>query len=241
MTTQLVSLTFDANDPLRLARFWASALGWELLDETHDTIGVLPTDGTRFILAFVPVAEARSAKSRLHLDLVSESPEHQAEMVAELVALGAQPVNIGQAEDEDHVVLADPEGNELCVVIRGDFLADTGLLGAIVFEPGNPETGRFWGQAIGWPLVYDQGGDTAIRAPDGTGPFLTFGPPTGDAKATKNRLHLDVAPTPGGDQRTEVERLLRLGATHVDIGQRDVPWVVLADPDGNELCVLPAP
>jgi hypothetical protein len=170
---------------------------------------------------------------------VSESPEHQAEIVDRLVALGAHPVDIGQPEDADHVVLADPEGNELCVVIRGDFLADTGLLGAVVFEPGTPVTGRFWGEAIGWPLVYDEDGDTAIRAPDGTGPFLTFGPPIGDAKQAKNRVHLDLEPT-GGDQRAEVERLLRLGATHVDIGQHDAPWVVLADPDGNEFCVLTA-
>jgi SAM-dependent methyltransferase len=61
-----------------------------------------------------------------------------------------------------------------------------------VFEPGDPVTGRFWGEAIGWPLVYDQDGDTAIRAPDGKGPFVTFGPPGGDAKKTKNPFVLQV-------------------------------------------------
>ena len=219
MTTRLANLCFDANDPVRLARFWASALGWEVYDETnHEEIGVLPTDGMRFILIFVPVAERKSGKNRLHLDLVSESTEHQTEVVARLITLGAQRVDIGQPEDADHIVLADPEGNEFCVVLRGDFLADTGLLGAIVFEPGEPVTGRFWGEAIGWPLVYDQDG--------------------GDAKTAKNRLHLDIAPPFDGDQQAEVERLLDLGATHVDIGQGDVPWVVLADPDGNEFCVL---
>jgi catechol 2,3-dioxygenase-like lactoylglutathione lyase family enzyme len=238
MTTRLANLCFDANDPLKLAHFWASALGWEIYDETHEEIGVLPTDGTRFILIFLPVAEKKSGKNRLHLDLVSESTEHQTEMVGRLTTLGAERVDIGQSEDADHVVLADPEGNEFCVVLRGDFLVNTGLLGAIVFEPGEPVTGRFWGKAIGWPLVYDQDGDTAIRAPDGEGPFITFGPPGGDAKTAKNRLHLDIAPTSDGDQQAEVERLLGLGATHVDIGQGDVPWVVLADPDGNEFCVL---
>ena len=115
MTTQLASLCFDANDPVRLARFWAQALGWEIYDETHAEIGVVPTDGTRFILVFLPVPEPKVAKNHLHLDLVSDSAEHQAEMVKRFVALGAQRIDIGQSEDADHVVLADPEGNEFCV------------------------------------------------------------------------------------------------------------------------------
>ena len=60
-------------------------------------------------------------------------------MVDRLIALGAQRVDIGQARDADYVVLADPEGNEFCVVLRGDFLATTDLLGAIVFEPADPD------------------------------------------------------------------------------------------------------
>ena len=187
---------------------------------------------------FLPVPEPKTGKNRIHLDLVSESPEHQSEMVDRLIALGAQRVDIGQPSDADHVVLADPEGNEFCVVLRGDFLATTGLLGAIVFEPGAPIVGRFWSEASGWPIVYDDGGDTAIRAPDGRGPFVTFGPPTGAAKTGKNRLHFDVAPPIGGDQDAEVERLIAAGARRIDIGQGDVDWVVFADPEGNELCVL---
>jgi len=238
LSTRLVTLCFDANDPLRLARFWAAALGWEIDDESDDEVGLLPTDGTPFDFLFLPVPEPKAGKSRLHLDLVSESPEHQSEMVDRFITLGAQPVDIGQSSDEDHVVLADPEGNEFCVVLRGDFLATTGLIGAIVFEPADPVVGRFWAEAAGWPMVYDQDGDTAIRAPDGQGPFLTFGPPTGAVKTGKNRLHLDVAPPADGDQAAEVERLLALGARPVDIGQGDVSWVVLADPEGNEFCVL---
>ena len=92
-------------------------------------------------------------------------------------------------------------------------------------------------QAIGWPVVYDEDGDIAIREPGGTGPFITFAPP-GTAKYAKGRLHLDLAPQVGDDHAAVVDRLLALGARRIDIGQRDVPWVVLADPDGNELCVL---
>jgi predicted enzyme related to lactoylglutathione lyase len=237
MTTQLASLCFDALDPVRLARFWASALGWEVHDEASGEIGVLPTDGTRFILVFLPVPEPKTAKNPIHLDLVTESVDHQREVVERLIELGAQPVDIGQGSDADHVVLADSEGNEFCVVLRGEFLADTDFLGAVVFEPAHPATGHFWGEAIGWPVVYDQDGDVAIRAPEGQGPFITFGPP-GVAKSGKNRLHLDLAPHADDHQATEVERLIALGASRIDIGQGDVPWVVLADPDGNEFCVL---
>jgi predicted enzyme related to lactoylglutathione lyase len=237
MTPRLDNLCFDANDPVRLARFWASALGWEIDDETADEIGVLPTDGTRFILIFVAVPEPKTSKNVIHLDLVSESVAHQREVVDRLIRLGAQHVDIGQGSDADDVVLADPEGNEFCVVLRGEFLADTGFVGAVVFEPAHPATGYFWGDAIGWPVVYDQDGDVAIRAPDGHGPFITFGPP-GVAKSGKNRLHLDLAPLAEDDQATEVDRLIALGAGRVDIGQGDVSWVVLADPDGNEFCVL---
>jgi catechol 2,3-dioxygenase-like lactoylglutathione lyase family enzyme len=135
------------------------------------------------------------------------------------------------------VVLADPEGNEFCVIEPGNaFLAGCGRLGSITCD-GSPAAGYFWRDVLGWPLVWDQDDETAIRAPDGAGPFITWGPPV-PPKTTKNRLHLDVAPPAGEDQGAEVERLIALGARRIDIGQGDVTWVVMADPDGNEFCVL---
>ena len=86
-------------------------------------------------------------------------------------------------------------------------------------------------------MLWDQDHETAIRAPDGNGPFITWAPPV-PPKITKNRLHLDIAPPASGDQREEVDRLVSLGATRIDIGQGEVDWVVMADPDGNEFCVL---
>jgi hypothetical protein len=237
MTSRLVNLCFDAVEPARLATFWADTLGWEIYDDTDDEVGVLPTDGTRFILAFVPVPDTKTAKNPIHLDLVSESVEHQREVVDRLTALGARRADIGQGADADHVVLEDVEGNEFCIVVRGEFLADTGFLGAVVFEPAYPATGQFWAHALGWPVVYEEGGDVAIRDRDRRGPFITFGPP-GVSKTAKTRLHLDLAPHVDENQAAEVERLIALGARRVDIGQGDVPWVVLADPNGNEFCLL---
>jgi predicted enzyme related to lactoylglutathione lyase len=237
MTSRLVALCFDASDPLGLARFWAEALHWEIADETHAEIGLVPTDGTRFPILFLPVPDRKAGKNRVHLDLTSTSIEDQRETVGRLVELGARPIDIGQRPDEGHVVLADPEGNEFCVIEPDNsFLAGCGRLGSITCD-GSRQVGHFWSRAVGWPLVWDQDEETAIRAPDGTGPFITWGPPV-PPKIAKNRLHLDIAPTEHGDQRAEVDRLISLGATRIDIGPGHVDRAVMADPDGNEFCLL---
>lgn len=238
MPLQLVALCIDANDPLGLARFWAEALGWQVQDETAEEVRLLPTDGTRFRVDFVPVLEPKTGPNRLHLDLTTTSLDDQRGSVAKLVELGARHIDIGQRPDEGHVVLADPEGNEFCVIEPGNsFLATCGRLGSITCE-GTREVGYFWSSTLGWPLVWDQDEETAIRAPDGTGPLITWGGPPLPAKPGKNRLHLEVAPLAGADQHAEVQRLEGLGATRVDIGQGKVDWVVMADPDDNEFCVL---
>jgi hypothetical protein len=238
MTSRLVALCFDANEPRRLARFWADALRWEVDDESHDEIGLVPTDGTRFRILFLPVLERKAGTNRLHLDLTTTSINDQEATVAGLVNLGARHIDVGQRRDEDHVVLADPEGNEFCIIEPDNsFLADCGRFGSITCD-GTREVGYFWSEALGWPLVWDQNQETAIRAPDGTGPLITWGGPPIAPKIGKNRLHLDIAPPSRGDQRAEVDRLVTLGASRIDIGQGDVSWVVMADPDGNEFCVL---
>ncbi|MEY2468127.1 MAG: hypothetical protein QOF21_825 [Actinomycetota bacterium] len=240
MPLRLVALCADANDPLRLARFWAAALQWQVADETATKVRLLPTDGTRFSMDFMPVPDPKVGPNRLHLDLTSTSLADQRDSVARLVELGARHIDIGQRPDEDHVVLADPEGNEFCVIEPGNsFLAGCERLGAINCD-GTKEVGYFWSAALGWPLVWDQDEETAIRAPDGIGPLITWSGPPLMPKLGKNRLHLEVAPLERGGQDVEVGRLAALGATLVDIGQGDVDWVVMADPDGNEFCVLPA-
>jgi predicted enzyme related to lactoylglutathione lyase len=104
-------------------------------------------------------------------------------------------------------------------------------------EPGR--LARFWSEVLGWPVTDEDGGFSWISA---TGeytahPMIVF-VPVPEAKSVKNRVHLDVNPS-GGEQAAELERLLALGATRVDVGQSDdVPWVVLADPEGNEFCLL---
>ncbi|MDQ1456706.1 MAG: hypothetical protein QOH28_2326 [Actinomycetota bacterium] len=238
MTSRLIALCFDANEPLRLARFWAEALRWEIGDESHDRVELLPTDLTALrIDFFLPVPEPKSQKNRVHLDVTTASIDDQQDTVARLIEIGARHVDVGQGPDDKHVVLADPEGNEFCIIEpENNFLAGCGRLGSITCD-GSREVGCFWSAALGWPLVWDQDGETAIRTPEGSGFFITWGPPV-PQKVAKNRLHLDIAPPAHDDQPAEVDRLVALGATRVDIGQGDVSWVVMADPDGNEFCVL---
>jgi predicted enzyme related to lactoylglutathione lyase len=237
MTSHLHALSFDANDPQRLARFWAGVLGWKPADGPDDGIALLPNDDTGFRLRFLPSQERKTGPNQMHFDLTSTSPEDQRETVARALELGGRHIDIGQRPEEGHVVLADPEGNEFCVIEPGNnFLADCGFIGALASD-GSQEVGYFWSEALGWPLVWDQDQETAIRSPHG-GPKITWGGPPVRPKTGKNRLHFDLAPPADGDQKAEIARLVSLGATRIDIGQADVDWVVMADPDGNEFCVL---
>ncbi len=94
--------------------------------------------------------------------------------------------------------------------------------------------GRWWADALGWVLVNGAPAEFEIRPTADRLPGMLF-LPVGEAKAGKNRLHLDFRPD---DQQAAVARLLSLGARHADVGQGKQPWVVLADPEGNEFCVL---
>lgn len=238
MTCDLAALCFDASDPRHLARFWAGVLAWEMIDDRHDdSVALLPSDDTGFQIRFLSSQEKKAGQNRMHFDLTSTSLEDQQQTVARSLGLGARHIDIGQRPEEGHVVLADPEGNEFCVIEPGsNFLADCGFIGALACD-GSQEVGYFWSEALGWPLVWDQDQETAIRSPHG-GPKITWGGPPVEPKVAKNRLHFDLAPPAHGEQQAEVDRLISLGATRNDIGQGDMEWVVLADPDDNEFCVL---
>lgn len=105
----------------------------------------------------------------------------------------------------------------------------------ITVDARNPQTlGRWWVDALGWVVVDDSSDVFEIRPAADTLPGLLF-VRVDEPKTGKNRLHIDLRPD---DQPAEVSRLLALGAQRIDIGQGEVGWVVLADPEGNEFCVL---
>jgi hypothetical protein len=242
MPTRLVHLVIDANNPRWLGRFWASAFGWQAIPEDQE-VSVEPAgysypDPVAQTLAFVPVTGPKLGKNRVHLDLVTESAEHQAAEIERLISLGATKADIGQG-DVPWEVMADPEGNEFCVLEpMPEHYPSTGLFGCVVMDCADPAAlAGFWELAAGWKRASAGQNGISLRAPEGVGPYLTL-LKVPDAKTVKNRIHLDVAPYQGEDLSEAVSILRAAGATPIDIGQHDVPWQVLADPEGNEFCVL---
>jgi len=238
MATSLQHLVIDSLDPLAQARFWAAALGWEITFQDADEVvvePVAPDPGLPLVIVAVP--ERKTVKNRIHLDLASTSPADQAAIVERLQTLGATPVDIGQA-GVPWVVLADPEGNEFCVLEPREEYGNAGRLAAVVIDAADVDTlADFWAVATGWPVSARGNGTVSLRAPSGDGPWLEF-LPAAEPKAVKDRLHLDVAPALAGDQVGEVDRLVALGAKPADVGQSNARWVVLTDPQGGEFCVL---
>ena len=111
----------------------------------------------------------------------------------------------------------------------------------MVVDAGDCEVlARFWSQALGWRITYESSNEWCIEPPEGS-PAVDVAPDilfvkVPDRKTAKNRLHFDLRPK---DQAAQVQRLIDLGARRVDVGQSDeVSWVVLADPEDNEFCVL---
>ncbi|MPV36437.1 VOC family protein [Georgenia subflava] len=129
MTSVIAALAIDAHDVHRVADFWAAALGWAVVEEDEGVVSIAPTGGGLGI-DVVPVPEAKTVKNRLHLDLRADGSTQAAE-VERLLGLGATRADVGQGPDVSWVVLADPEGNEFCVLSRSvqDVAAETGSRG----------------------------------------------------------------------------------------------------------------
>ena len=124
MTLTIQCLDIDAADPAVLATFWQEALSWRRTHDTDDEVALEPPEHSMFEgvvpdLLFLRVPEVKAGKNRLHLDL---RPDDQDAEVARLETLGARRVNVGQGDGVSWVVMADPEGNEFCVLtpLTGD-------------------------------------------------------------------------------------------------------------------------
>jgi predicted enzyme related to lactoylglutathione lyase len=241
MATRLVQVNFKAHDDVALGGFWAAALGWGMEHEAPGVTNLEPPDYTypdpvAVCIDLVASAEPKVGKNRVHLDLAARSAEHQAEIVARLEGLGATRVDVGQGPDVPWVVMADPEGNELCVL---DSLYDeTGPIGCVAVDCADPRAMvDFWGRATDWTVRKETDEVAFLRSAQDVGPYLGF-VRSPDPKQGWNRVHLDVRPYPDDDVEAEEQRLLALGATTRDLGGADVHWTVLADPEGNEFCLL---
>ncbi len=218
-------MAFDAADPPAIAAFWARLLDRDVLVEPGGAL--VPGDERQVGLRFVASETEQVGPRRLHLHLTSISLEDQQRTVETVLRLGGRHIDVGQAPDDPFVVLADPEGNELCVISPANkFLAGTGYLGEVTCE-GTRDAGLFWRDALGWPLVWDENEETAVQSPLG-GTKVSWGGPPVEPRHGPNRQRFDLI---SDDPSDEAERLLSLGATRLgDL----TDGVELADPDGNE-------
>ena len=237
MPSRLVAVDFDAHDPAALAQFWGSVLGRPV--EEHAGGLLLAGTDTQVGLRFVPSTSVKTLQNRIHLHLTSTDEADMQRVVDTALGLGAHHLDVGQLPEEGHIVLADPEGNELCVIPPdSSFLAGTGFLGELACD-GSRDVGVFWSEALGWPLVWDENEETAVQSPRG-GTKVAWGGPPSAPKPSTNRQRLLLAPE--DDHEAEVARLLAAGATRVDdwdLSGVEGGGTTLADPDGNELRLLP--
>ncbi|RDI53272.1 VOC family protein [Nocardia mexicana] len=240
MSTRLACVVFDAVQPRSVARFWAELLSWEVTVDRPGEVDVAAPDpdAPDVALTFLASRQPTSGRNRIHLDLSSRSLDHQRVQVDRALSLGARRIDIGQGP-VPWTVLADPEGNEFCVLEPREQYVDTGAVAAIVVDTGDPgRQAQFWSAASGWPVTHDEQRSVGIRSVSEQGPWLEFLLSPG--RPEPGRLHLDLVSFPTDDPAEEVARLRAAGATAVrpNDSHTDEPPVVLADPDTYEFCLL---
>ncbi len=236
----LENLVIDALEPQRLGGFWEAVVGGERLTDEPDIVETrLAVEGGPVLdLCFQRVPEPPSASPRLHLDLAGGA--RQAEEVERLLGLGARHLDIGQG-DVPWVVLADPEGNPLCVMEERAAYDGSGPIAALPLDSADPDRdAELWAWLTGWTEVAGPA-PRSLRHPSGLGPLLELLPERAPKGATKNRLHLDLRLESGDDPDRVEAHIVEHGGRrehHPEWGE--LPWRLYADPSGNEFCVLPA-
>jgi hypothetical protein len=241
MTTRLVQINMKGLDAAALGRFWAEALGWGMNIQDYGTslepVGFAYPDPAVVCIDIIARPEPKTVKNRVHVDLATTSTTHQAELVARLKGLGATLADVGQG-DVPWTVMADPEGNEFCVLEPRPHYQGIGPIAAVVVDCADPRVmAGFWGEAMDWIVQEVTDDHATLRSAKDVGPYLEF-VRTPDIKTVWNRVHLDICPYSGDHMAAEEARLRTLGATDPGIDQSDLHWRVLVDPEGNEFCLL---
>ena len=238
----LENVVVDAQDPRRLGRFWEALLGCSTLtdeDASYET-RLEVTGGPSLDLCFELVTEPPRPSPRLHLEVYGGESEQQAAVVERALSLGAHHLDIGQ-RDVPWVVLADPEGNPFCVMEARPEYAVSGPLSSLPLDSADVDRDlAFWSELSGW-LPVDSARPGALRHPSGRGPLLELCPePAPKDPGHKNRVHLDIRLEPGDGADETAQRVLDLGGGRYEHDWGDLPWQVMTDPSGNEMCLLPA-
>ena len=235
----LENVVVDATDPQGLGRFWETALGTETLTDEPDgfeTRLAVP-GGPVLDLCFQRVPEPPVASQRLRLDL--QTAEEQRPAVERLLALGASHADIGPRQ-VPWAVLADPEGNQFCVLKERAAYADAGPIAALTLDVADPDRDHdFWLWLTGW-LPVEASGRRSLQHSSHRGPLLDLCPEAAPKGPAKNRMHLDLRLEPGDDPDAVAQGIVDRGGRELHLGWGDLPWRHFADPSGNEFCVLPS-
>ena len=164
----------------------------------------------------------------------------QAEVVRRALDLGARHLDIGQHE-VPWVVLGRPRGQPVLRHGGPPEYATSGPIAALPLDSSDPaRDAAFWAELSGWQPV-SSAMPAALRHPSGRGVLLELCPePAPKSEGLKNRLHLDVRLEAGDDPDAVLARVVELGGRELDPGWGELPWRVVTDPSGNELCLLPA-
>ena len=221
-------LCMDANDPVRLGRFWAAALGGTL---TRREDGVChldqpPGHPDTEAMWINPVPEPRTGKTRVHLDLRLAAPDP-----APLLELGAELVR--EPGDDPWWVLADPEGNLFCAFPPGEGTAPGPFELIVDCRDAEAQAG-WWAGLLGGTVHTGGDGSASISGAAGLPWQSWVFAPVPEPKTVKNRVHWDLtltAPTP--------DALVEAGASLLRSPDEDIFWWILRDPEGNEFDAFP--
>ncbi|MBJ8343848.1 VOC family protein [Antrihabitans sp. YC2-6] len=207
MTGRVRDVMIGSADPEELSRFWSSLL--ELPSEGRRDQAVKVALRGDVGLLFSPTPSRKQGKNRIHVDLASTTTDHQKTIVERALRLGAVAVDIGQGS-VPWVVLADPEGNEFCVLEPRDEYSDTGPIAAVVIDSLNPPAlAQFWSRALGLPVERERADFASLRQKPG---FWVEFVRVAEINTAGSRVRLGVVQPAGG--------------------------VALTDPEGNEFFVV---
>jgi Glyoxalase-like domain len=217
---RFTKICLDTNDPETQGRFWAAALALRWEPAPNGEGGVYGPD-SRPVLWLNKVPQPRHVKHRVHLDIYAAALE-------DLEALGATRVPDGAFAR--WTIMADPEQGEFCAFLR-DEVPSPRLHGVVVdcTDPG--ALASFWVTVLGGEVeTHPEGWSTADNVPGMT--FTLDFVPVPEPKTVPNRVHWDM-------KAASVEPILAAGATLLREPDDEISWHILADPEGNEFCVMP--
>jgi hypothetical protein len=211
-------LCIDASDPAALGAFYAAALGLELhVDDDGDAHLTGPTKRHTVWINGVP--EPKTVKNRVHLDVNTRGVE-------DLMALGATVLDTSFP----WTVMADPEGQELCAFVRDE--GAPSLYEVVVDCADHRAQADWWGALLGASITHDKdrGFSWIVDIPGAPFEGIAF-VPVAEPKTAKNRVHVDLL-------AASVDDVIDAGATLLRAKDDEIRWHLVADPEGNELCVF---